>query len=137
MEGDDETSIVYHAGTGEASVDTPAGAKLTSVNIDSASGIFANHEAAQNLDGRFDNHANNNIFEATFGSNFGTLSFGTIATPGLEKLFVANDLTVVGSLDGGDNLGAVDLAYVPDPTALALLGVVLVALLRVRMRRRG
>ena len=41
-------SIVYHAGTGEVSVDPPAGTALTSINIDSAAGIFTG-QAAQNL----------------------------------------------------------------------------------------
>jgi hypothetical protein len=38
--GDGQTSVVYHANTGELSVDAPDGVELTSINIDSAAGIF-------------------------------------------------------------------------------------------------
>ena len=92
---------------------------MTSINIDSAAGIFTG-DAAANLGGSFDNDADNNIFKATFGSSFGTLSFGNVAQPGLSEEFVAGDLTVVGSLAGGGDLGAVDLIYVPEPSSLVL-----------------
>ena len=118
--GDGQTSIVYNANTGEVEVDAPAGTDLTSVNIDSAAGIFTG-DAAQNLGGSFDNDSDNNIFIATFGSSFGSLSFGNVAQTGLTEEFVASDLTVVGSLAGGGDLGAVDLIYVPEPSTLGTL----------------
>jgi hypothetical protein len=132
--GDGQTSIVYHAGTGELSVDAPAGTQLTSINIDSAAGIFTG-QAATNLGGSFDNDSDNNIFKATFGSSFGSLSFGNVAQAGLSQQLVLSDLSVVGSLAGGGDLGAVDLVYVPEPaTALlaitGLLGVVSLCLIR-------
>ena len=73
----------------------------------------------------FDNDADGNIFKATFGGSFGSLSFGNVAQPGLSQDFVLNDLSVVGSLAGGGALGDVDLIYVPEPSAalLSLLGV--------------
>ena len=37
---DDQTSIVYDVATGEIAVDAPAGTELTSINVDSAAGIF-------------------------------------------------------------------------------------------------
>ena len=122
-ENDAQTSIIYNTTTGELAVDAPAGSELTSVNIDSASGIFTG-QAAQDLGGSFDNDADNNIFKATFGSSFGSLSFGNVAQPGLSEEFVAGDLTVVGSLAGGGDLGNVDLIYVPEPSTatLVLLG---------------
>ena len=52
--GDGQTSIVYYEATGEVSVNAPAGKELTSVNIESASGIFTG-APAQNLGGSFDN----------------------------------------------------------------------------------
>jgi hypothetical protein len=121
---DGQTSIGYHVQTGELWVDAPAGTQLTSINIDSASSIFTGN-AALNLGGSFDNDADNNLFKATFGSSFGSLSFGNVAQPGLSQQFVANDLTVVGSLAGGGGLGDVDLIYVPEPSTvvLTLLGV--------------
>jgi hypothetical protein len=95
--GDGQTSLVYNPGTGELAVDAPATVQRTSINIDSAASIFTGAPAA-NLGGSFDNDANNNIFKATFGSSFGSLSFGNVAQAGLSQEFVLNDLTVVGSL---------------------------------------
>jgi hypothetical protein len=133
--GDGQTSIIYDAGTGEVSVDAPAGTDLTSINIDSAGSIFTG-AAALNLGGSFDNDADNNIFKATFGSSFGSLSFGNVAQPGLSEDFVANDLTVIGSLAGGGDLGAVDLIYVPEPGSFVLLSLGLAALLALARRRQ-
>jgi hypothetical protein len=117
--GDAQTSIIYDAGTGQLAVDAPAGVQLTSINIDSAAGIFTG-QPAQNLGGSFDNDSDANIFKATFGSSFGALSFGNVAQPGLSEPFVRGDLTVVGSLAGGGALGDVDLIYVPEPSTLVL-----------------
>jgi hypothetical protein len=134
-EGDGQTSIVYNANTGEVGVDAPAGTNVTSVNIDSAASIFMNHENAQNLDGSFDTHSENNIFKATFGSSFGSLSFGTVSQAGLAEDFVASDLTVIGSLEGGGGLGEVDLVYIPEPSTVALLVLGLASTLGMRRRR--
>ena len=60
-----------------------------------------------------------------------------MAQVGLSEDFVANDLTVVGSLAGGGDLGAVDLVYIPEPSALVLLGLGAVGMLLTRMRKRG
>jgi hypothetical protein len=119
--GDAQTSVMYNAISGELAVDSPAGTQLTSINIDSAAGIFTG-DAAQNLGGSFDNDADNNLFKATFGSSFGSLSFGNVAQSGLSEQFVRGDLTVVGSLAGGGGLGDVDLVYVPvpEPTTIML-----------------
>ena len=117
---DGQTSLGYDARTGEVWVDAPAGSQLTSINIDSTSGLFTG-QPAQNLGGSFDNDADNNIFKATFGSSFGSLSFGNVAQPGLAESLLLDDLSVVGSLAGGGDLGGVDLIYVPEPSALALL----------------
>ena len=133
--GDDQTSIVYDPRTGELGVDAPAGTELTSVNIDSAGEIFTGNPA-QNLGGSFDNDADNNIFKATFGSSFGSLSFGNVAQSGLSEVFVLSDLTVVGSLAGGGDLGDVDLIYVPEPGCVVLTLLGAVSLVTVGHRRR-
>jgi hypothetical protein len=131
--GDGQTSIGYNPTTGEVFVDAPAGTQLTSINIDSAARIFTG-APAQNLGGSFDNDADNNIFKATFGSSFGSLTFGNVAQAGLSQQFVLNDLTAVGSLAGGGALGDVDLIYVPECSTFALLslamGIFLPAILR-------
>ena len=126
--------MIYNANTGEVAVDAPDGVELTSINIDSASGIFTG-DAAQNLGGSFDNDAYANIFKATFGSSYGSLSFGSVAQAGLSKQFVADDLTVVGSLAGGGDLGAVDLVYVPEPSTAWLLFMAICSLLVFRHQR--
>jgi hypothetical protein len=132
--GDGQTSIVYNATTGELAVDAPAVTELTSINIDSAAAIFTG-QAAQNLGGSFDNDSDNNLFKATFGSSFGSLSFGNVAQPGLSEQFVRNDLTVVGSLAGGGALGDVDLVYVPEPPAFLLVTFGLLMLIAHGIRR--
>ena len=131
--GDEQTSIVYDVSSGELSVNAPAGTELTSINIDSAAGLFTG-QPAQNLGGSFDNDSDNNIFKATFGSSFGSLSFGNVAQPGLSQDLLLTDLSVVGSLNGGGDLGEVDLIYVPEPVSalLLLLGVVGLATRRPR-----
>ncbi len=102
----------------------------------SAAAVFTG-AAAQNLGGSFDNDTDNNIFKATFGSSFGSLSFGLVAQTGLSEDFVANDLTVVGSLAGGGDLGAVDLIYVPEPASALLLAVgLMIGLLQFRRANR-
>ena len=118
--GDGQTSIVYNPANGDLSLDAPAGVELTSINVDSVAGIFSGNPA-QHLGGSFDNDSDGNIFKATFGSSFGSVAFGNVAQAGLSEEFVADDLTVVGSLAGGGDLGNVDLVYVPEPAALGLL----------------
>jgi hypothetical protein len=118
--GDGQTTMIYDPRTGEVAVDAPAATQLTSINIDSAGAIFTGAPAA-NLGGSFDNDKDNNIFKATFGSSFGSLSFGNVAQAGLSQQFVLSDLTVVGSLAGGGALGSVDLIYVPEPATVVLL----------------
>ena len=129
--GDGQTSIIYHADTGELAVDAPAGTALTSINIDSAAGVFTG-ESAQSLGGSFDNDADNNIFKATFGSSFGSISFGNVAQAGLSEQFVLGDLSVVGSLADGGELDDVDFVYVPEPTSAILFAIGLL----IGMRRR-
>ena len=124
VENDGQASLGYAPSTGEIWVDAPSGIELTSVNIDSASGIFTGDSAAS-LGGSFDNDTDANIFKATFGGSFGSLSFGNVAQTGLSEDFLVSDLTVVGSLAGGGDLGPVDLIYVPEPSAAMLLVVAL------------
>jgi len=131
---DEQTSIVYNPTNGEVAVNAPASTDLTSINIDSAAGVFTG-EPAQNLGGSFDNDTDGNIFKATFGSSFGSLSFGNVAQTGLSEEFVLGDLTVIGSLADGGDLGNVDLIYVPEPSTLVLLTLGLLGLVSCGRRR--
>ena len=79
--------------------------------------------------------ADNNIFKATFGSSFGSLSFGNVAQTGLSEAFVLSDLTIVGSLAGGGDLGSVDFVYVPEPASFVFLVLGLLALLSMNFIR--
>jgi hypothetical protein len=135
---DGQTSIIYRAATGEIVVDAPAGNELTSINIDSAAGIFTG-DPAVHLGGSFDHDADDNIFKATFGSSFGSLSFGAVARPGLEDDFLLGDLTVIGSFRGGGALGDVDLIYVavPEPAGVMLVIVGGMLLARRITRKRS
>ena len=120
--GDGQTSLVYDRTTGNLSIDAPAGIELTSVNITSQSGRFRGDSPAV-LDGAFDNFANDNIFKATFGGSFGSISFGNVLEPRIERSALVNDLSAIGSLAGGGDLGDVDLVYVPEPSSLVMLVV--------------
>ena len=133
---DRQTSIVYDPETGDLSVDVPASTELTSILVESASGILTGPENGpprhclvfECPDKEF------RIFQSNFGSTFGSFDFGKVAQSGLTEDFLVDDLTVVGSLHGGGALGDVDLIYVPEPlTALTLI----LGTLAVFARRRG
>ena len=87
------------------------------------------------LDGAFDNFAADNVFKATFGGSFGSISFGSILPTGLSEDAVATDLSAVGSLAGGGDLGEVDLIWIPEPSAFVLFGFGLVSALSLIRRR--
>jgi hypothetical protein len=122
IQGDGQTSLIYDAGSGELSVDAPAGNELTSINITSATGLFQG-EKSPVLDGAFDNFAADNVFKATFGGSFSSISFGNVLPAGISESDLAADLSAIGSLAGGGALGEVDLVYIPEPaTAVLTLG---------------
>ena len=79
------------AGTGELSVDAPAGQELTSINVTSAGGRFIGNRPTA-LDGAFDNFAVDNVFKATFGGSFGSISFGNVLPIGIAESDVVADL---------------------------------------------
>ena len=96
------------------------------------------------LGARFDNDggcfglvSDNRIFAATFGGSFGSLSFDSVAQTGLSKEFVANDLTVSGTLAGGGDLGEVDLIFIPEPSTLILAAMAIIVVLSGRRMSWG
>jgi len=126
--GDEQTSILYDALTGEIAVDAPASVDLTTIQLDSAAAIFTG-DPAQNLGGLFDVDTDDRIFKLAAGG-FGALSFGNVAQAGLSEPFILNDLTADGSLVGGGGLGAVDLIYVPEPATVTLVVLAGLAVIR-------
>jgi hypothetical protein len=110
-------SVGYHARTGELWVEAPDEVELTSITIDSTIGIFTGGPA-QNLGGFFDISSPNKIFKATFGTSFGSISFGNVTKTGLSRDMLLADLTIDGSLAGGGGLRDVGLIYVPVPEPL-------------------
>ena len=122
MVGDDQTSLVYNRSTGELSIDAPAGKELTSINITSDGGKFLGDKPVA-LDGAFDNFDSGNLFKATFGGSFGNISFGNVLPTGLSAGDVTADVSAVGSLSGGGDLGQVDLIYIPEPSTFVLIGL--------------
>ena len=131
--GDGQTSLIYHATSGELAVDAPSDRDLTSINIHSSNHLFVADRPAV-LDGAFDNFAADNVFKATFGGSFGSISFGNVLPAGIPEAELSSDLTAVGSLAGGGDLGEVDLVYLPEPAAavLALCGFLGISLLHRR-----
>ena len=117
--GDGQTTFIYNPTTGEVQIDAPAGTNLTSVNIVSASGVFTGDDAS-NLGGSFDIDTDTTIFKATFGSSFGSLSFGNVAPTGIRPGFFLSDITITGSLEGGGGLGNVDCLCLPEPSTSML-----------------
>ncbi len=108
--GDDQASIIYDAGTGQLSLEAPAGSKFSSVDIVSHSGIFRSGRA-RNVDGPFDTDTYNDLFKADFGGGFDSVDFGNFAQVGLAEGFLRDDLNVLGSLVGGGDLKTLDLIY--------------------------
>ena len=128
--GDDQTSLIYDANTGEFSIDAPLGQELTSINLISNAGMFIGNKPAV-LDGAFDNFAADNVFKATFGGSFGSISFGNVLPAGIAENDLADDLSVAGSLAGGGDLGEVDFVYVPEPaTGVLFLCSFVIAFIR-------
>ena len=132
--GDDKVTISYDAATGQVGVQ--ATVPITSVQIDSASGVFS-ADPATNLGGPFDVHEADKIFKAVFGGEFTEVDFGTVAEAGLDKTFLLNDLSASGSLAGGGTYGAeVEFNYIPEPGSMILLGLGVIGLTLARRRMR-
>ena len=135
-EGTNQVVVNYNAADGNFSV--TATEAITSVSLESASGIFTG-DAAGNLGGPFDVDSDPKIFKAVFGDNFTEVDFGAVADAGLGRDFLLNDLSASGSLAAGGTYGPdVQLNYVPipEPSAIVLLAIGLAGLVRCGRRER-
>lgn len=126
--GTNQVVVRYDAADGNVRVD--ASQPITSISLESASGIFTG-SAATNLGGPFDVDTDVKVFKAVFGGDFTQVDFGPVAGAGLGKDLLLNDLTASGSLAGGGGTFGPDvqLNYVPEPStfilfALGLIGFV-------------
>jgi hypothetical protein len=133
-QGDRRASVTYNRENGEVGV-VAYDTALTAIFITSEAGIFTG-DPAENLGGDFDSDDGAGIFKSTIGSSFGSLSFGNVAQPGLSEEFVQNDLSAIGSLDGGGDLGVVDLIYIPEPSTMLLLAMGWAGALVLRRRQQ-
>ena len=127
-------SISYDPETGELFLSSDI--DLTSIDITSASGIFIGPTPVDLLNGDFDNHDTHNVFKATFGDSFGSISFGQVVQTGLTTEFLMNDLTIRGSRAGGGGLNNVVFAGIralPEPGVIGLVLTGLVSLLAFRL----
>ena len=132
-QGDGQVTVTYDAADGNVSVQ--AAQAITSVSVESASGIFT-EAAAQDLGGPFDVDTDDKVFKAVFGDSFSDVDFGAVAQAGLAKDLLLNDLIVSGSyLAGGTYGDGVELNYIPEPSALVLLGLGVCGLLGCVRRR--
>ena len=131
--GTDEVVVNYDAADGKVSV--TAMRPITSISLESDSGIFTGDPAA-NLGGPFDVDTDVKVFKAVFGGDFSNVEFGAVAAAGLAKDFLLNDLTASGSLAGGGGTFGPDvqLNYIPEPSAFVLLGLGVCGLLGVARR---
>jgi hypothetical protein len=122
--GDDRTSIVYDAHTGYIALDAPNGRGFSSELIESAAGILTGTQPPI-LTGSYNIFTAYEIFHGFDEPclNFGLQGFGPAAEPGLSASFVRSDLTALGSLCGGGDLGEIDVIYVPEPSTVALLSL--------------
>ena len=132
-----QPTLIYVANSGELTVQVPEHESLTSISINSASGVFVRTQAS-GLNGFFDIGSDTELFKATFGGTFDSISFGPVALRGLDEQFLASDLTVIGTWAGGGGFDDARLIFVvPEPstiTSLALSIILVVLWLRLDKR---
>ena len=134
-EGTDQVVVTYDAADGNVSVN--ATQPITSISLESASGIFTG-SAAANLGGPFDVDTDVKVFKAVFGDQFSEVDFGAVAGAGLAKEVLLDDLTASGSLAGGGGTFGPDvqLNYIPEPSTMVLLSLGFVGLVVCARRKR-
>lgn len=123
--------------------DAAAKVNMTSLNITSDPTLFVggvDKTGVNGLGDAFDNYDEGNLFKATFGGSFNDVAFtmkagGGVMNAGLSAADIIAAFMTTGSTEGGGALPRMDLVVVPEPSALALLGLGVVGLLAWRRRR--
>ena len=128
-------SLLYDPSSGSLVLDTDESTLLSSINIDSESGLFDGELAIQL--GEFDTYTPGNLFKATFSEGFGDLDFGKALLPGLSAEQLLGDLQITGSYASGGFLENVNVQVVPEPSSSTLLAIAMsfLGLLRIRRSR--
>lgn len=107
----------YDSQTGDMSLDVPVGAdgeaRLTSVVIDSASGIFTG-ERPGTLSSAFDVFRADRVFKMDV-AGMDVVDLGPAAAPGLGASMLEKDLCIAGSVIGGGTLSMVRLNSLDGP----------------------
>jgi hypothetical protein len=130
-------TVVYHAATGRILLGVDAGFIIDSFKLDSASGLFS--AAAPNLPGLsdFTTDSDSRIAQNFFAVPLtaGLFDLGAVAPAGLTEELLRADLSAVfGTTGAANQLPALVYVAIPEPTALTLLTLPALALIR-RARR--
>lgn len=137
MANDGMTSFYYVATTGEFGIQ-PDGQSIGMFEIQSDSGVFtAEAVFPPNSLGVDFNTSMRKSWTALPANGFTTdFSLGVIASPGLERDFLLNDLTALAGRGFGTATDSIGLVYlIPEPSTLALLFCSMAGVSR--LRRNG
>ena len=133
--GDANISLVYDPADGHFWLDA-AGKKVTTLEIQSASGVFTGAKPAQ-VSPPFDVFTPKKFFILKT-AGVGDEDFGMALPAGLTAETLGGDLTVAGSILPSGSLGTVDLVYlgaIPEPSSLALMALGFLGLVSGRRKR--
>lgn len=133
-ENEGPASIGYDGQTGEFWLDIPHTAEIQSIRLHSTSGIFT-QAATPEVAGVSVDQTPHTVFLSTFPTDSASMSLGKVASPGLEREFLLNDLNVEAIRLGRGSAIRFNLAYipVPEPSGVVVLLSGLVAVLGLRL----
>lgn len=130
--GDDIVSLIYDPASGNLKLDA-AGVKVTTLEIQSAAGMFTGSAPAGLVSPPFDVFSPKKYFLLKT-TGIGDTDLGNVLPTGLSGQALGADLSVNGSKLPSGGLGAVNLNVVPEPSSLALLVLGGLGMLRIRRK---